>query len=133
MIWFSKESKDPSCHNMFPKYQGFWIILTFDFSRFKFPKGLKFKTFIYGIFSRQTPPLHPNHIKCLDILADYKQCINYKDFGTWLCRWSKWNGDVHFFLHTLSQLWVDTWRALLHHKSQEADTLTKCSPPTCTS
>ena len=61
IIWFSKERKDPSGHNMFQKYQKFWTRLTFDFSKFKFQNGLKPTTYFLGVFwdkllrSIQTP------------------------------------------------------------------------------
>ena len=42
--------------------------------------------------------------KCVNIFADSELCVKYRDFGTWVGRWSKGNGGVTifstvFFLH----------------------------------
>ena len=37
--------------------------------------------------------------KCVNILAYSEPCIKYRDFCTWVSRWSKWNGGVTICSH----------------------------------
>ena len=77
---------------VFQKYHEFCKKLTFDLSKFKFQNWLKPKTYIFGTFLRPKK-------KFANIIADSEPCIKYKDFGTWVSRWSKWNGGATIFSH----------------------------------
>ena len=75
---------------------------TFDLSNFQFQNKQIPKTYILGSFLDE--PLHCSQNQkqlFLNIFADPDLCIKYRDFGTWVSRWSKWNGGLTICSHFL--------------------------------
>ena len=68
----------------FQKDQRCWGKFTFNISKFKFQNGLKQKLNLFELFYTNGSVGAKPPKKCANIIADYKPCHQYEDFGTWV-------------------------------------------------
>ena len=85
------------------------MVCFFYISKFKFQNGLKLKTCFATKKSVEDKPPKT----CTNIIADSESFKKYRDFGTWMGSWSKWNYGVitcwHIYLTNLLIAWKPSY------------------------
>ena len=79
------------------------LLLIFQSSSFKMDLNRKLPSF--GIFWDKLVCRSQTQKSCANIIAYSEICQRYKDFDTWVGRWSNWNGDVIIFSHYFLTMW----------------------------
>ena len=80
ITWFSKNKEGPILSYNISKIPNVLPKKSIHLSKFKFEKGLKPKTHIFGLFGDKPLRWSQTPKKGYNMFADFKLCIKYKDF-----------------------------------------------------
>ena len=114
MNWFSKERKGTSFHIISQKKPTVLKKIDFWYFKVQVSKWTRIENFQILFFfetNRSVGAKPPK--RCANITANSEPFKQYGDVGTWVGRWSKWNGGViifsPIFLTNVLIAWKPSW------------------------